>query len=157
MKIEYILPIIIIFIISFSFLPIDTDIFQRILYLILVLCVIGLVYMFLKKNGIGVIGTIITIFLLVSIYCINWYISMKCSDKEGKNVLLLYFGLAIGMYFFFNQQKKLGNIFINNTLGDCPYQSFALAIIFFCMIGSIVLVEVPVFILCLLLMYYIIF
>ena len=158
MKIEIILGIIFLFILSFVFLPVKSDIFQRFIYIILMICIIGLGIMIILKNGIGVLSTLFLILLFTSIFGINYYISISSNRKENNkketNKLFLYLYLAIGLYFFFNQQKKIGTVFINNTLGDCTYHNFSLIIIFFTMVTSIFYTDAPVFILCLIILYY---
>ena len=148
---KYIIPliisIIILFIITYSFLDSKTGLIMRIFAVIIHLGVILLIYLFLKKYGLGIIATIIILGLLILLYLVNFYIEKTC-DAKGKNSLLLYLSLALGLYFFFNQEKKLA---------DCSYKSFALSIIFSTLIGALVLTDAPVFILCLLILYYIIF
>jgi len=152
-NIEIILLLIFIFILSFVYLPIKSNIFQRLIYIILVVCIIGLGVMLILKNGLGVLSTLFLILLLASIFGINYYVSIFC-NKEDNSKLFLYLYLAIGLYFFFNQQKKINNVFVPNTLGDCTYHRFSFSIIFFTMITSIFYTDASVFILCLIILYY---
>lgn len=153
MKIEIILGILLLFIITYTIIPNDSDIVQRILYILFLIGFPFLVYMFIKMNGLGLISTFFLIILLISLYGINYYVSLSCTNNV-ENKLVLYLYLALGLYFFFNQHKKIGNKFIDNTLGDCTYHKFSLAIIFMTMISSIFYADAPIFILCLFILYY---
>jgi hypothetical protein len=149
---RFILPIImfiiILLIISYSLLDSKTNIMMRLFTIIIYVGILLLICLFLKKNGIGIIFTIIILGILILIYLINLYIKDSCSHTKGQFHLLLYLSLALGLYFFFNQTKKLG---------DCSYKSFALTIIFSTLVGSLVIIDAPVFILCLFIMYNILF
>ena len=145
--IPYILGLLILLIMSHSILDLNTKLPMRLFSIVIHIGILFLIYLFLKKYRLSIIPTILILGFLILLYLINFYIERTCEDK-GKNSLLLYFSLALGLYFFFNQEKKIA---------DCSYKSFAISIIFSTLIGALVLTDAPVFILCLLILYKIMF
>ena len=148
---EYIAPFLVIISICYiltSDLEVKDDLGMRIYTIIIHLGILLIVYLILHKYGLSLITSIIFLGLFILLFGIKFYIHKLCVDKGGSNSLLLYLSLALGLYFYFNEGKKLA---------DCSYRKFALALIFSTSIGAIVLTDAPIFILCLFILHNMLF